>query len=394
MMNLTPTQTQQARTAQDRSFDDTGLARKESPFAQTGQVKSLDDNALTALSNKPLQFTATPTPTALTARIISKSPEGLAAQLDELMAEYDQSGLTEQETVVLHPYGMIGLISEDHPEFAKALLAQRLNEFEADAKTWSWLSATKRDNALLQIEEMRKLLAEGQCESVIAQLLTLEKENSKITFCQVLNAKFMAPEQHADTPLFKPFKNGNWFAGLCEDINTDLQKTEALAGASAAHETLQLKFDALKHRKAAKVQSGQDLVDYMMLAEPATVSAYLKSQCELGLQQLRLSMKADTSKPLTAEQRAELKENTTQLQQLGKAANRAQLEAFLADPANASLKSALEQTLVDVYIQQLHHVIVNADFAGMTKIQLHEMVNTGKLFTQMMVDLQGGSGTR
>ena len=371
-----------SRTTQDRSFDDTCLARSAPTFARSGQVKFSDDT--TFVVNKPLQFITAPTPTALTARVISKTPKGLAEQLDDLMTEYDQNGLTAQETAVLHPYGMMGLISEDHPEFAKALLAQRLNEFEADVKTWSWLSTGNRERALQQIKEMRSLLVKGQCEKVIAQLQKLEKTNSKITFCQVLNAKFMAPEQHNETELFKPFKNGNWLAGLCEKINTDLQKTEALADASAAHESLQLKFDALKHRNATKVQSGQDLIDYMILADPTTVSTYLKSQCKLGLQNLRLSLKANTGQLLTDEQRVELKENTTQLQKLGKATTRTQLEAFLADPANASLKNTLTQTLVDVYIQQLHHVIVNADFAGMTKTQLHEMVNTGKLFKQMM----------
>lgn len=379
MTNLTPAQIQQARTGQ--SYDDLGLTRTQPTFAYADQVRSLDDAALPTTA--PLQFTPEFTPTALTARVISETQEGLEVQLDELMAEYDENGLSSQETVLLHPFGILGQIAEDHPAFATALLTRKLNALQKDAESWSFLSRSNRAQALEQIALMRERLAAGELETVISLLLAVEKANSKVTFCQVMNAKFMDPDTYAQTPLFAPVKTGDWFAGLCEAIRVDMQKADALADAAAAHENLQKTFDALKYRKADKVRSAQDLVDYMMLAEPTAIAGYLKSQCELGLQTLRLELKS-TGTAMTDEQRAGLQENNAQLQQLGKARNRAQLEAFLADPANATLKNALEQTLVDVYIQQLHHVIVNADYAGMNKAQLHQMVKTGQLFKQMM----------
>ncbi|MET4693864.1 hypothetical protein [Endozoicomonas lisbonensis] len=377
MMNLTSTQTRNARTTSGRSYDDTGSATKSQV---TSQVTTVDHSAPRSASRSLKQHSSASQKT-LNTRVISQSQQGLEEQLNELMALYDNNGLERQETAILHPYGILGQISEDHPEFVSALITQRLKELTADAATW-WSSAN-REHANQQIALMSQLLASGQYEELFALLVKLEKDNKKITFCQVMNAKFLDPDHHKATPLFKPFKNEGWFSGLCTAILSDLQKTEAIADASAAFHRLQQSFDELQHRNANKVHSPGDLTKYMLLAEPAPVREYLKSQCAYRLQELRLKLK-DTSQSLTDSERAEVKALSSQLLQLGQTTNRKELQAFLADPANAELNKDLENALVDVYLQQLRHRIVNADYAAMNKAQLHKMVKESQRFKELM----------
>ena len=379
MMNLTSTQARNARTASGQSYDDTGISTASSS-AQNNQASTLGHASLRSASRSLNSLPATHQKTLCT-RAISQSQQGLEEQLNELLAAYDSNGLEREETAILHPYGILGQISEDHPEFASALLSQRLKEIKADAATW-W-SRANREHANQELASMEQLLASGQYEELFALLVKLEKDNKKISFCQVMNAKFLDPDNHKATPLFKPFKNESWFSNLCTAILSDLQKTDAIAGASAAFHCLQQSFDKLQHRNADKVRSPKDLTDYMLLAEPVPVREYLKSQCGYRLQELRLKLK-NTGQSLTDSERAEVKVLSSQLQQLGRATDRKALKAFLAEPANGELNKALESVLVDVYLQQLSHRIVTTDYSNINKAQLHEMVKSSQRFKELM----------
>ena len=379
MMNLTSTQTRNTRTASGQPYDDTGDVPEPSS-AQNSQVSTVEHSNLSS-SSRSLQRPFTTNQKALCTRSISQSQQGLEEQLNELLAAYKNNGLEPQETAILHPYGILGQISEEHPEFASALLTQRLKELKADAATW-WSSAN-REHANQQLALMDQLLASGQYEELIALLVKLEKDNKKISFCQVMNAKFLDPDNHKATPLFKPFKTESWFSNLCTAILSDLQKTEAIADASAAFHRLQQSFDELQHRNANKVHAPKDLTNYMLQAEPDPIRDYLKSQCRYRLQELRLKLK-DTSQSLTDSERAEVKVLSSQLQQLGQATSCKALKAFLADPANVELNKALESVLVDVYLQQLSHKIVTADYAAMNKRQLHGLVKSSQRFKELM----------
>ncbi|AMO57044.1 hypothetical protein GZ77_01035 [Endozoicomonas montiporae] len=382
MMNLKPAQAEKARTASGWSYDDTGFV--PAPPSTDGRISKVaaDDLELRPFSDaEPFTYTAQANPKNLNARVISQSREGLEEQLDTLMAHYDNNGLEREETAILHPYGILGQISEDHPAFASALLKHRLQELKADAATW-WSSAN-REHANQQLALMDQLLAAGQYEELLALLVKLEKANKKVSFCQVMNAKFLDPDHHKETPLYKPFKNSAWFASLRANVLADLQKSDAREEASSAFHRLQQSFEQLEHRKADKVHSPEDLTDYMLLADPEAVNGYLKGQCDFRLRELRLKMK-ETGQALTNDERAEVRALSSQLQQLGKVTNRADLTTFLKDPANAELKKALESVLIEVYLQQLQQVIFNTDYAMLNKAGLHELVKTSNLFKEMM----------
>ena len=372
MMNLTQTLIEESRNNPGKFYDDTVLPGTR---AET-RVKAHEAPATCSLGKAPFNpFEITP----LGEHQVAATSEDLACQLDQLLDVYANNGLDCETTSMAHPSGILGVICQDEPALAKALLAARLSALKTDITSW-W---TGHNTARKHITTLEALLQDGDLEAFLPELFKYEKQHSKVPFCQIVEAKFVAAEDHEDTSLFVPFK-GTLLPGIFAQHAAALQMQREVHAGTTGLELCDL--PVLKKTRPDRTTA--DLVRIMVLAEPDTVLDFLIGQCRHGLNQVR-ARSADLTRPLSTEDRPVFAKFAQQLQSLYRLGDRADIEAFLADPDNADLYVALQQRLADLYLDQLQTRIQTTELAGMTDARLSDMESSLAAFEFTIANFPG-----
>lgn len=356
-LNLSQAMIETARLNNRKSFDDADLPKKAVQSKVSVQEAPARFSCDTVIANPFLIPVAD--------RQVAAAPDDLKYQLNMRLDAYDENGLDAETISMSHPFGIMGVICQDEPQLAKALFAARLNALKKDITTW-W---TGRDAALQNITNLETLLATGDLEAFLPELLKYEKRHSKVPFCQIVAAKFIDPKNNEETALFVPFKQNSAFL-------------DAMAQTAAAYQMgMGLRTERgedlcnLPALKTKQNRTASDLVKTMLVAEQDAVLNFLIAECHHDLTQVRAQV-TDLTRPLTEAQRAVFEKSSKQLQTLYRLRDRADIEAFLADPANADLNTALQQGLADQYLNQLRTRIQTTELAGMTEAQLSDMETT------------------
>lgn len=285
--------------------------------------------------------------------------------------------MSPDQTILMSPFGIFGLIKEDESQLAHALIKQRLMALDTDIDGWTRFS--DKDKAHNDIAAMQTLLKEGVTTKLLQALCNYETNHDKVGFCKILTAKFVHPEQYSSVELFKPFSLG-FFGWITSEMRTDIEKAQILTDmAEACHE---IQTDFLETLfKTNLITSPRDLVTHLTLTTPASVISFLKSACIQTLGNYNQKMKVvDTS--LSTKEEVDFQTNVAQLKKLS-VMTHTNLQAFIEEEANTELYQYLTTQLVDAYVKQLFLDISTADFNALTGSQLNEITIKADVFKRM-----------